>query len=128
MPGEHTSCNSQRGYGVQIAVSVFLLLLGILLFIIFIIPYQNRLQYKLPVEYWLWIFLGFGLFFILVGLIWLIIVLYASSSQRRACCEMHEKQQYRSEMNEPMMGSSGMTSAGQRSGAYFVTEGTKMPQ
>lgn len=121
MPGESGgSCGgNSKGYGIQISISVFILLIGLLMFIIWVIVYSNRTQYKLPIEYWLWIILSFGLFFMVVGIIWLIIVLYAAATKRRACCEMHEKQQ-RSEMTEPMMGSSG-----QRSGAYFVSEGMR---
>ena len=87
MPEE--KCGTGNSYSAQIGWSVTILLLGLILLIIWIIVYQNRVNLNLNVEWWTWIIFSFGLFFILVGIIWLVIALYAYSCKRKYY-EYHE--------------------------------------
>lgn len=95
-----------------VAWAVTFLLIGLLMFVIWIIVYQNWTANDINVDYWIWIIMSFGLVFMLIGIIWLVVLMYSSSSRRKNCCEMHQKQQQsegfgmynQNILNEPAMG------------------------
>lgn len=64
------------GYTIQTTLALIIFILGLLLLVIWVILYTNRLNNNITPEWWIWLFLGFGIFFILVGLIWLIVIQY----------------------------------------------------
>lgn len=90
-------CNSDS-YSAQIAWSVFILLIGLIFFVLWAVIYSNRVNIDIPVEWWSWIFLGFGLFFMIIGIVWLIISLYGYSTKKRSCCAMHHAMNEKKEM------------------------------
>lgn len=75
------------GYSIQTAIALVLFILGLMLLVVWAILYANRLSNNLPAEWWIWLFLGFGVGLMVVGLIWLIIVQYMVGSKAQ---EMYE--------------------------------------
>ena len=112
-----------KNNGGLIAWAVFILLVGLLLFVIWIIVYQNRTSLDIPVEWYIWIFLGIGLFFMMVGIIWLIILLYSASTKKKSCCQHHDQMQGQF-INEPAMGNVGQAYPGQ----YVISPGITPPK
>lgn len=108
-----------KSNGGLIAWAVFILLIGLLLFVIWIIVYQNRTSLDIPVEWYIWIFLGIGLFMMIVGIIWLIILLYSASTKKKSCCQHHHEGMPGQFLNEPAMG--GLLS--QQQGQYIIGAG-----
>ncbi len=102
-----------KSYGGLIAWAVFILLIGLLMFVIWIIVYQNRTSLDIPVEWWIWIILSFGLALMLIGVIWLVVLLYAASTKKKSCCQRHEGQMLGQFLNEPSMMNTQQPMAGQ---------------
>jgi len=75
------------GYSIQTAIALVLFIVGLMLLVVWAILYANRLSNNLPAEWWIWLFLGFGVGLMVVGLIWLIIVQYMVGSKAQ---EMYE--------------------------------------
>lgn len=77
-----------KNYGIQIAIALAFFIVGLIFLLVWAILYSNRIANGLEAEWWVWIFLGLGLGFILIGLIWLIIIQYLIASKAR---ELYEK-------------------------------------
>lgn len=76
------------GHTTQTSVSLILFILGLMLLVVWAILYSNRLSNNLDPEWWIWFFLGFGVFLLLIGLIWLIVVQYMVGNKAH---EMYEE-------------------------------------
>lgn len=68
-------------YSIQVAIALVVLVIGFILFTVWVVIYANRLVNDLDIEWWLWLILGFGAALIGLSLIWLVIVGYAMSSK-----------------------------------------------
>lgn len=77
-----------QSYGIQVPFALALFIVGLIFLLVWAILYSNRLANELSIEWWIWLFLGLGLFFILVGLIWLIILQYLVTAKAR---ELYER-------------------------------------
>jgi uncharacterized membrane protein len=104
MPHEVEKRGSSLQY--QFVAALVILILGLLMLVTWIVLYENYKSNGFSIPWWIWFFLGFGLALIIIAIIWLIIISYATSTriheQCDTICELRKREQEsgRTFMNE----------------------------